>query len=70
METPTVQRITEQTVANVNGQFQTTYTVTFMVGQDGPFTVQIPQPEFNAANVQAKMQTIADEINTLHGTAA
>jgi hypothetical protein len=62
---PTVQTIRQVNTFSAAGQLQPSYTVAFMVGEQGPFTVQIPFGQFNAANVQAAMQKVADEINSL-----
>lgn len=59
-----------QTVKQVNtftatGQQVKTYVITFMVGDQGPFTEQIPGDQFNAPHVQEVMQQVADEINKI-----
>lgn len=62
---PVFQRVQQLNTLQTDGSLQKNYVITFMVGTQGPFTETIPGNEFNAANVQAAMQKIADEINQL-----
>lgn len=65
MINPTVVRISQQNTFSQNGVLSLSYLVTFSVGANGPFTVQIPAAEFTAQNVKAAMQKVADQINQL-----
>jgi hypothetical protein len=62
---PKVIKITQTTAFSANGQAQPSYLVQFNVGDQGPFTVQIPGDQFNAQNVQAAMDKFAAEVNPL-----
>ena len=62
---PTLNRITQTIQTTPNGQIVSVYQVNFSVGEHGPFTIQIPQSEFSAANVQAAMQKVTDQINAI-----
>ena len=62
---PTLNRVTQTITTTPNGQIVQTYQVNFSVGEHGPFTIQIPQAEFSAANAQAAMQKIADQVNAI-----
>lgn len=62
---PTVTTINQNTVLTPNGRTTTSYTVHFNVGDQGPFSVQIAEPDFNSANVQKAMQAKADEIEKI-----
>ncbi|MGH9770088.1 MAG: hypothetical protein ACRD4Q_00060 [Candidatus Acidiferrales bacterium] len=52
------------------GQVSYIYSVSFMVGQHGPFTVQFSQADFTAANVTQKLNAFAAAIQQIAGTAA
>lgn len=65
MEKPKVTVIREQNTFNTAGTLQKSYIVSFDVGTHGPFTVTVPGDQFNAANVQKRMQEVADQINQL-----
>lgn len=67
-QTPSVQNVTQVATLTTDGKTQFHYNVRFMVGPDGPFTIQIPQAEFTAANVKQKMEAFATEINQLPRT--
>jgi hypothetical protein len=45
---------------------QPTIRVSFKVGQQGPFTVDIPKAEYTAAKVWALIDPIADEIRQVN----
>lgn len=65
MAAPMVQRVQQQTTFDSNNRPVTTYAVTFMVGEHGPFVISVPDSEFTAAKVQQKLATFAAEVNQL-----
>jgi hypothetical protein len=62
---PVLGRITQTNVINTNGTITPTYVVSFMVGEHGPFTTQIPAEQFGAAAVKAAMEKVATEISQI-----
>jgi len=62
---PQFANVREISSVGPNGQFVKSYTVAFMVGDQGPFTVNIPAADFTAQNVQTAMQQVADKINLI-----
>jgi hypothetical protein len=62
---PKIVTVTQANTLDPRGRLKITYVVMFTVGNDGPFSVQIPAEEFNAPNIAAKMDAIAKEINSL-----
>jgi hypothetical protein len=62
---PKVTVIKELTTITPAGQTERSYNVAFTVGDQGPFTVTIPGPQFSADAVKTAMQKTADEINKL-----
>lgn len=67
MSTPTtsVTRVTENITIGANGQQSRSYLIQFTVGSNGPFTVTIPQDQFNPDAVKKAMQAVADTISKL-----
>ena len=62
---PVFQTVRQVNTLSATGALLKTFVITFMVGDQGPFTDQIPGDQFNAANVQAVMQKVANEINKI-----
>lgn len=60
-----VQFIREQPLISTTGQITPTYTVSFMVGDHGPFTLPFSKDEFNPANVQQKLEQFAANIESI-----
>lgn len=61
----TVQFIRQGQLINPNGAVSYYYTVTFMVGDHGPFTIQFNKEEFTPANVQAKLAQFASSVQQI-----
>lgn len=66
---PTIQRITQQSTFNANGQLIPTYSVVFMVGEHGPFTMTFEQSQFTVTNVQQQLAAFAATVGQLTTTA-
>lgn len=62
---PTVTKIQQTSFVDAKGNFQIGYAVTFMVGKQGPYTINIPQNEFNAATVLQQTQAFANELSQI-----
>jgi hypothetical protein len=62
---PTLQYIRQANTIAPDGSLRKAYTITFMVGSNGPFTEVVQGQDFNASNVKATMQKVADEINAV-----
>ena len=62
---PKVIRVTQSTNLTPAGQPDIQYTIQFTVGEMGPFTVQVPGKDFNAAAAQKAMDQLAGEISKL-----
>jgi hypothetical protein len=56
---PTVTRIQQVTNFSPTGQPLVSYVVTFNTGDHGPFTVTIPQEDFNAVEVLKRVDELA-----------
>jgi hypothetical protein len=65
MNEPKLIKITQLTTFDANGRSQPSYLVQFSVDENGPFTIQVPGPDFSAANVKAAMDKFAAEIKQL-----
>jgi hypothetical protein len=64
-DTAVVTRVVQSSVQNPNGTLAVTYNVSFTVGKHGPFLVQVPAAQFNAAHVQQLLAEFANTINAL-----
>jgi hypothetical protein len=64
---PTVQKITEDSGVDALGKVIRTTTVQYVVGDHGPFFVQLPSAQFSAGAARALMTAKAAEINALVG---
>lgn len=56
---PVVTRIQQVTNFSSTGQPQISYAVTFTTGDHGPFTLTIPEAEFNAKTVLERINKFA-----------
>lgn len=68
MQTPRAWRIlgiTEVQLLNEKGKFEGTTTVRFMVGEHGPFQLQVPSATFTMAGVAPLIDAKAAEIVAL-----
>lgn len=63
--TPVVNFIRELITTTPEGKLTRTYVVNYTVGSDGPFTIQVPQEQFTAKNIKAKMDEFAAKIAEL-----
>jgi len=59
---PIVTKIGQTTITAPNGALANGYAVTFMVGTQGPFTLQILATEFTAAEVNKRTAAFAAEL--------
>lgn len=59
---PLVTRIAQTTFVDTKGNVVTGYAVTFTVGKLGPYVINIPQNEFNAAAVIQQTNAFAGEL--------
>lgn len=62
---PIAQRIYQSTTQSATGQLVASYTVQFVVGPHGPFTIEIPASEFSAEAVQKRMADFAAQVNQI-----
>lgn len=62
---PTVKHVVEQSTIDAAGKVIRRYSVQFMVGDQGPYTITVPENEFNAKAVKDKMDAFAKEITAL-----
>ena len=62
---PKLVKITQFNITQANGTLTPAYLVQFTVGENGPFTEQVPGDQFNSKNVLAIMAAKAKEIETI-----
>jgi hypothetical protein len=62
---PIITRVTQTAVATPTGVLGFAYNVQFTVGPHGPFTIQIPESQFTAAEVNKRVNTFAAELSQL-----
>ncbi len=60
-----VQSVRESNSFDLLGKSVPIVTVTYMVGDHGPFTEQWPKPDFNAQAAKLKLQQMADQLRQL-----
>jgi hypothetical protein len=61
----TILRQYHQSELGPGGEVVRLVRVDFRVGADGPFNVSIPEPEFTADTLAAKVQAVADQVGML-----
>lgn len=59
---PTVTKIVQTNFADAKGNLVFGYSVTFTVGTQGPFTINVSQAEFSAAEVNKRTAAFAAEL--------
>ena len=64
----TILRQSHQTTLGPAGTIERLVRVDFNVGVDGPFNVSIPEADFSADALTAKVRAVADEIDKLRST--
>ena len=62
---PRVVQVGQVTTTDSTGKLAQQFSIRFMVGPHGPFTVTVPAADFSAASVSAAMQKVADTIAEL-----
>lgn len=65
MDTPKVSIVRQTTIQQANGALKAGYAVTFMVGAQGPFTIQVPAEQFTSAEVIKQMEAFAQQLAQL-----
>lgn len=65
-DTPKVLQVSQLATLDAAGKVQQSYVVRYMVGDHGPFTLNIPVDQFSAARVAEEMQKFAAEIAALN----
>lgn len=63
---PTIVAITQVTRLDPRGQAIPTMRIEYRIGQDGPFSLELPKSEFTAAEVKKRIQAEAVEIRNLY----
>lgn len=61
----TVNRITQVSAFDTNGRQQVTYLVNFNVGDNGPFTEQIPKDKFTPEVVRKMLTDFAANLTAI-----
>ena len=64
----TILRQSHQTNLGLGGALERLVRVDFNVGTDGPFNVSIPEADFTADALSAKVRAVADQIERLRTT--
>lgn len=64
----TISRIIESFRIDDSGVTTQVKQILFRVGDDGPFTIEVPSAEFDPEKVKRLLEAEADKIVTLRGT--
>lgn len=59
---PLVTKITQTSIVGANGAIVAGFNVAFMVGTQGPFSLQIPADQFTAAEVNKRLAAFVAEL--------
>jgi hypothetical protein len=66
---PQITSITERPAMDSSGKMGTNVLVTFKVGTHGPFTIEIPKPQFTAAEANKRVAEFAAHVAGVAGQA-